>query len=262
MKKPQLSDFGLTEKLVELNKQQHDEYWKRLEAYIEKRKFIIRTLFILSLVVTFIAFVIVACTGFEKNTTGYSMGICLLLDMILGLVWFQTHTDTTGDISIDRRIEIKKEVIDQKIDKAIESYKKAVSEYEEKVLSINEYSLVKAELLVPSFMEKGNFTSMGERWIVFTNIYLSNSRSFPDLQITIKEINNWEEKYYELIERQKSIEPKFKKKLGISPEDKVEFYYPYTSMYSAMQGKREGEMVTVNGCVPYRIIKVINPSDN
>ncbi len=131
--------------------------------------------------------------------------------------------------------------------------------FENKSLSINEYSIVKAELLAPSAIEKGSFSSLGDRWIVFSNIYLSNSRSFPNLDITIKDINDWEDKYFDLLERQKKITPKFKKDLDISEEDKVEFYYPYTNMYYSLKGKRKGDIVLVNNCVPYRVKEVYTP---
>ena len=155
-----------------------------------------------------------------------------------------------GNLSDEVKDKIKAETIDSNVDDAIEKYNKAVEDYEEKAYSINKYSLVKVEVLAP--LE----TSLGERWIVFSNIHLSNSRSFPDIDVPNEFDAEFEAYYNQLTERQLNIVPKPKKHLNIT--GKMEFYYPCSDIFLAMQGKRAGEIAELWIGVRYKIITVIN----
>ncbi len=260
MRKPELQDFGLSETLVEKNKQQHQKCEEMLKVALESRKSTRKTILIVSLVITAIAFIIVAATGFETEATGIVMGICLFWDATYGIIYFQYSGETVWDLSYEKRKQIEAQVIDEKIENAIEKYNKAMAEYE-KSRGINEYSIVKAEMLIPPIMDNKEYTSLGTGWMVFSNIHLRNPQSYPDLALNTNDFSSFESKYFALIERQKSAPPKAKKNSPIPQEEKLEFYYPCSDMYMGLKEKKEGEIVELPIGMCYKILKVINLDD-
>ena len=252
MKRPELSDYGLTEKMIEQNKREHVLYDEKLRGYLENRKTNKKVICIISLIISGIFLIINMANGFETDFAGGCFAMCLFWDVTYGIYYLQTHDETVWDISYDKRDVIEKETINKKIDDAIQKYTKDVEEYEKKAHSVNEYSLVRAELLTPFG------TSLGARWIVFSNIYLANPRSFPDLENPNIFDSDFRARYEQLTTRQRSITPKPKKCLNIS--DKMEFYYPCSELFSATENKQAGDVVTIlYGSVVYKIIEVINP---
>lgn len=252
MKRPELSDYGLTEKMIEQNKREHELYDEKLRGYLENRKTNKKVIWIISLIISGIFLIINMANGFETDFAGGCFAMCLFWDVTYGIYYLQTHDETVWDISYDKRDMIEKETINKKIDNAIQKYTKDVEEYEKKAHSVNEYSLVRAELLT-------HFgTSLGARWIVFSNIYLANPRSFPVLENPNIFDSDFRARYEQLTTRQRSITPKPKKCLNIS--DKMEFYYPCSELFGAMENKQSGDVVTLlYGYVVYKIIEVINP---
>ena len=251
MKKPRLEDYGLTEDLLSLNKKQYDLYWNKIDEFLAHRKYVRKVILIISLVVTGFIFIINIADNFETDPAGYTMGICFIWDIMYGLHFFQTSDESRFNLSNEIKDKIKAETIDSDVDDAIEKYNKAVEDYEEKAYSINKYSLVKVEILAPFEL------SLGEHWIVFSNIHLSNSRSFPDIDVPSKFDAEFEAYYNQLTERQQNIVPKPKKYLNIT--EKMQFYYPCSDIFLAMQGKTAGETVELWTGVRYKIISVINP---
>ena len=250
MKKPRLEDYDLTEDLVALNKRQYDLYWKKIDECLAHRKYVRKVILIISLVVTGFIFVINIADNFETDPAGFTMGICFAWDVMYGLYFSKKSDESRFNLRDEVKDKIKAETIDSNVDDAIEKYNKAVEDYEEKAYFINKYSLVKVEVLAP--LE----TSLGERWIVFSNIHLSNSRSFPDIDVPNEFDAEFEAYYNQLTERQLNIIPKPKKHLNIT--GKMEFYYPCSDIFLAMQGKRAGEIAELGIGVRYKIITVIN----
>ena len=149
MKRPELSDYGLTEKMIEQNKREHELYDEKLRGYLENRKTNKKVIWIISLIISGIFLIINMANGFETDFAGGCFAMCLLWDVTYGIYYFQTHDETVWDISYDKRDMIEKETINKKIDDVIKKYTKDVEEYEKKAHSVNEYSLVRAELLTP-----------------------------------------------------------------------------------------------------------------
>jgi len=65
--------------------------------------------------------------------------------------------------------------------------------------------------------------------------------------------------YNNLMEKQKSIQPKPKKALNLDAE--LKFYYPCSDMFACMKGKNEGDKVTISIGAEYRILEVRNIED-
>lgn len=252
MKKPELKDFGLTEELLKQNKSEHETYYERLESHLKYRESVRNKILVVSLVVSVILLIINIAKGFEKNFAGISLGICLFWDVVYGLTYFQSKGESKWDLSLELRNRIESEVINRQIDEAVKKYEEALREYEKKAFTINKYSLVKADLVTPMG------TSVGIRWIVFSNIYLANSRSFPDIEIPYIMNKEFQDYYYKLTTKQKDITPIPKKHLNI--QDKIEFYYPFSDMFFAMEGKKPRDTAELlMGSIRYRILDVINP---
>lgn len=252
MRKPLLSDFGLTEQILEKHKANEKEVADREEHYLRWAKATRGKILIVSLVVTFVVFIIAGVLEF--NTFGCVMlSLSLFWDGVFGFYTYQTSDDTVIDISWSKRQEIRYNVIDKNIEQAIDDYNDALWKYK-KATAINQHSLVRAELLLPPIREER--MSMGERWIVFSNVYLSNPRSYPDIMISSLSDPSFKEYYYDLLEKQKKTPPKPKKALNI--EGDFEFYYPCSDMYLALKGKNEGDIVNLSIGTSYKILEVIN----
>ncbi len=252
MKKPLLSDFGLTEQILEKHEENKQEVKRREEHYLRYAKAIRKKILIISLVVTFIVFLIAGVLEFNTFSE-VMLALCLFWDGVFGFYMFQTSDDSVGDILWSKRQEIRYKVIDKNIEQAIDDYNDALWKYK-KAAAINQHSLVRAELLLPPIREER--MSMGERWIVFSNIYLSNPRSYPDIMISSLSDPSFKEYYYDLLEKQKKTPPKPKKALNI--EGDFEFYYPCSDMFLALKGKNEGDIVNLSIGTSYKILEVIN----
>jgi len=240
------------------HKRQTAKYYQAVQNHLDNKKQSKTIILIASLVITFIAFVISAATGFDKNVTGYSMGICLLWDVTYGLYYFQTKDDSTWDVSFEKRKEIEKNIINADLQKKTDAYNAALRKYEDS-LKINKESVVQVELLAPSI--SGGRTVVSTIWMVFSNIHLANPRSYPDMEINFLDVQSFRAEYNALIERQKSVPPRPKKHLGIGESEKFQFYYPCSDMFSAMTGKKPGDIVSLSIGVEYRILQVFNPDD-
>ena len=252
MRKPLLSDFGLTEQILEKHKANEKEVADREEHYLRWAKATRGKILIVSLVVTFVVFIIAGVLEF--NTFGCVMlSLSLFWDGVFGFYTYQTSDDTVIDISWSKRQELRYMVINRNVENAVADYNKALADYK-KATAINQHSLVRAELLLPPIREER--MSMGERWIVFSNVYLSNPRSYPDIMISSLSDPSFKEYYYDLLEKQKKTPPKPKKALNI--EGDFEFYYPCSDMYLALKGKNEGDIVNLSIGTSYRILEVIN----
>ena len=123
-------------------------------------------------------------------------------------------------------------------------------------VTINEKSLVKVEQF--THLSHDKLFSFGEIWVAFSNIYLENAGSFPDLDIKKLRTLEFKEYYYNLIEMQKGILPKPKKHLNIAEGD-LDFYYPCSEIFSVMEGKQKGDVVKIRGGDIFKIIEIINP---
>lgn len=121
--------------------------------------------------------------------------------------------------------------------------------------SVNEKSLVKVEQFRQ--LSPNNLFSFGEIWVVFSNTYLENANSYPDINIEKWTNLEFRECYYNLIEMQKEILPKPKKHLNISEGD-LDFYYPCSEIFTAMKGKVSGDIVKIRGGDIFKILEVVN----
>ena len=252
MRKPLLSDFGLTEQILEKHKANEKEVADREEHYLRWAKATRGKILIISLVVTFVVFIIAGVLEF--NTFGCVMlSLSLFWDGVFGFYTYQTSDDTVIDISWSKRQELRYMVINRNVENAVADYNKALADYK-KATSINQYSLVRVELLLPPI--SGDRMSIGEQWMVFSNVYLSNPRSYPDIALSNLKNPSFEAYYYDLLDKQKKTPPKPKKALNI--EGDFRFYYPFSDMFLALKGKNEGDIVDLSVGTSYKILEVIN----
>lgn len=252
MKKPLLSDFGLSEQLLKRYEEQEAEVERKLKGHLCERKETRKKIGIASIVITIIA-LIVACTLKFDLAGQVIIGIPVFWDVIFGLYYFQTSDDSTWDISYDKRQEIKYSVVDKRLEKAIEDYNEAMRQYK-KASAITQDSLVKVAMLLPSIDKKE--TVLTEQWIAFSNIYLANPRSFPDISMYDCTSPAFRKYYNDLIEKQQDIKPRPKKALNLDVE--LKFYYPCSDMFACIRGKNEGDKITTSLGVEYRILEVRN----
>lgn len=230
-------------------KEQQDLAKRKLLAYEQSVKDRYNIIGIVSFFILFISFLISAAMNFS-DITGYIWGIPLAWFSVYGFIWIQTFS-LGIDISYEKRKELYDSVVDKDLEKRVSMYHDALYKYE-KSLIINKYSVVKAVLCLPPDYEKGIRTL----WIVFSNIHLANPRSFPDID-TPRHINDDFKRYYNyVIAKQSHIIPKPKKALNITGEFK--FYYPCSDLFIALDGKKAGDEVFVNGVTKYKILEVIN----
>lgn len=246
MKKPALSDFNLTPELLKLNEKQHELYQKKLEEYIASKKEKSKTILICFILASLLALIMILTT--ESLFWEISFGLLSVMDVVTGFYYFQTKECSIWNVDMDIRMKINEEVIDQEIDKNVNKYETALKEYEEKKFCINEYSLVKTKM---SVLE----TDIGIQWLVFSNKHLANPRSFPTLDLPDHSNLEFEDYYYQLIEKQSSKIPKPKKHLNITED--MFFYYPCSDLFLAVKGKREGDRVQC-GFGTYEILEVRN----
>lgn len=250
MRKPLLSDFGLSEQLLKRYEEQEAEVERKLKGHLCERKKTRKKIVIASIVLTIIA-QIVACTLKFDIVVQVIIGILVFWGVIFGLYYFQTSDD--WDISYDKRQEIKYSVVDKRLEKAIEDYNEAMRQYK-KASAITQDSLVKVAMLLPSIDKKE--TVLTEQWIAFSNIYLANPRSFPDISMYDWTSPAFRKYYNDLIEKQQDIKPRPKKALNI--DGKLKFYYPCSDMFACMKGKNEGDKIAISIGVEYRILEVRN----
>lgn len=255
MRKPLLSDFGLSEQLLKKHEEQEVEVERKLKGYLCEKKETRKKIGIASIVITIIALIIACALKFELAGQ-VIIGIPVFWDVIFGLYYFQTSDESTWDISYDKRQEIKYSVVDKRLETAIEKYEEAMRQYK-KESAINQDSLVKVAMLLPSIGKEEPVLT--EQWIVFSNEYLMNPRSFPDLSMYDWTSVAFRTYYNKLMEKQKSIHPKPKKALNLDAE--LKFYYPCSDMFACLKGKNEGDKVTTSMGVEYRILEVINIED-
>ncbi len=123
-------------------------------------------------------------------------------------------------------------------------------------ITINEKSLVKVEQF--RRLAPNKLLSFGESWVVFSNMYLENYTSFPELNLRKWKTEEFREYYYNLVEIQKGILPKPKKYLNIAEGD-LDFYYPCSEVFSAMYGKQRNDIVKICGGDILKILDIINP---
>ena len=130
MKKPELKDFGLTEELLDLNKKQHEKYYKQLEEYCNSVKKIKIAIIVISLIITFIAFIVNCANGFKSEDAGITLGIFAFWDITVVLCCFQSLDASIWDIRESKKDEIKTRTMNISLDTAVEKYNKAVRDYE------------------------------------------------------------------------------------------------------------------------------------
>lgn len=130
MKKPELKDFGLTEELLDLNKKQREKYYDKLEEHCESVKKIKIAIIVISLIITFIVFIVNCANGFENEDAGITLGIFAFWDTTVVFYCFQSLDASTWDVRESKKDEIKAKTMNLSIDAAVEKYNKAVRDYE------------------------------------------------------------------------------------------------------------------------------------
>ena len=255
MRKPTLEEFGLTEGSLKKYEQQEEEVERRLKGYLYEKEERRKKIGIASICVS--AFIILGSIVAKfDEVSQILLSICLFWDVTFGFVYFQSKGETTWSISWDTREKIKYSVIDKKFEQSIKDYDEAMRQYK-KASAINQDSLVKVAMLLPSIGKEE--TVLAEQWIVFSNEYLANPRSFPDVSMYDWTSAAFRTYYNNLMEKQKSIQPKPKKALNLDAE--LKFYYPCSDMFACMRGKNEGDKVTISIGAEYRILEVRNIED-
>lgn len=131
MEKPELKDFDLTECKINLYEKQQKEYYNKLDEhckYIKKAK---TTIISISLIITLIVLIINIAIGFEDvEGAGITLGICIFWDVTVVLYCFQSLDSSIWDIGENKKSEIKLQIVDISLEKAVENYNKAVRNYE------------------------------------------------------------------------------------------------------------------------------------
>ena len=130
MKKPELKDFGLTEELLDLNKKQQEKYYKKLEEHCESVKKIKIAIIVISLIITFIMFIVNCAYEFESEVAVIILGIFSFWDSTVVLYCFGSLDSSICDVRESKENEIKAQTLDLSLDKAVENYNKAVRDYE------------------------------------------------------------------------------------------------------------------------------------
>ena len=252
MRKPTLEEFGLTEGSLKKYEQQEEEVERRLKGYLYEKEERRKKIGIASICVS--AFILIGSIVAKfDEVSQVLLGICLFWDVIFGLVYFQSKGESTWSISWDTREKIKYSVIDKNFEQSIKDYEEAMRKYK-KANAINQYSLVRVAMLLPSIDKKESV--LAEQWIAFSNEYLANPRSFPDVSMYDWTSSAFRTYYNALMEKQKDIQPRPKKALNLDGE--LKFYYPCSDMFACMKGKNEGDKVTTSLGVEYRILEVRN----
>lgn len=250
MKKPELIDFNLTEDLLALNKKQISLFEKALDEKANQRNSICMTISIISAIVTFIAILI----SYEFFIVLGVWDSFLLLFFGQWGFWWKNRSDVSETV----KEETRSLFVDRELAKRISAYHNAVYEYNNKT-RVKEHSLVKVVLLLPDIGSPGEFTEVSTSWCVFSNIWLSNPQSFPDIEIPENIDEAFTKYYYNLMEKQKDRVAKPKK--GLNIKEPLNFYYPCSDMYGVLFGKNPGDIVTLKVGLPYKILEVINPED-
>ncbi len=257
IQKPELEDFNLTKELLKINQEQHNEADKKIRNCFKEstrnRNEKLKKIGLISGGISVLLFFLALSTSFSEITMVF-LTICLFWDLMYGLYAFQKSGENAAVNSeiIDR---IKQETIDENLEKSIKDYNIAIKKYW-KATAINENSIVKAELVMPSINKEEKYFAVGEVvWIVFSNKYLANPQSYPDIYIPREQDENFLTYYNTLIEKQKKIKPKLKKSLGL--EGEVLFFYTCSDMFLKAKEKHKGDIIIlfVGG---YRILEVIN----
>lgn len=129
MKKPELTDFNLTEEKLNLYERQRKSYYDRLEEHCAHISRIKRTIIWASLIITLLVLIINIAIGFEDlDGAGISLGICFFWDVTVVLYCFQSLDDS--DIGENKKSEIKAQTINFYLEKNVENYNQAVRDYE------------------------------------------------------------------------------------------------------------------------------------
>lgn len=260
MKKPELHDFGLDEKSIAENKRQHDRSHQLLEEYVLKRKSIRKTILIISIVAVCIIIVSCLIIGFNNTACGILLGLSLFWMVTYGVIYFQYSSETSWDISYDKKKEIEDSVVDKRLEQSIANYNRAIDKYEES-LKVNEHSVIEVEMLLPDFGLDKKRHSLGITWMCFSNIHLANPQYYPNINANKKNIDydDFESYYKSIIEMQKSFPPEPKKDTPIPHGAKLEFYYPCSDAYLTLKGKKVGDIVELPyGVCGYKILQVFN----
>lgn len=259
MKKPELSNFNLTQEMIDLYQSQHESFRKNLDERLQSKKKLYIGIFIVSIIITILSAIIIFANGFDKDIFGYVVGSFVVFDIVWGCICFKDNDEWSLSSSECERI--KSETIDQDLEKKVLNYEKALKIYD-KSITIRELSLVKAELLCPKIdIRNGSingYHSIGMRWMVFSNKYLANPENYPELRVTMENQDYFDELYLSTIEKQKKTPPRLKCDIPVSTSNQLEFYYPCSIVFSAMENKKPGDIVTTCLGVNYRILEVIN----
>ena len=131
MKKPELEDFGLTEEDLELYNKQEMNYYKCLDEHCEYLKSIKKTVICVSLIITFIVLIINIALGFEdEEGAAMTLVICVFWDITVVSYCFSSLNDSAWDIRESKKSEIRALTMDTSLKEAVDSYQKALREYE------------------------------------------------------------------------------------------------------------------------------------
>lgn len=252
MKKPRMEDYGLTEELIKEYDRQKSRMRDLVEGYRTKKK-------INLLVLIAIACIIIVCIIVKKDDpSSWSAALFFIAFPALGVfLWILDAYE--GSISDEKRKEIENQVVDKKLENAVQKYNDATWKYIFLPISstLNEKSLVNVDLLNLAIFE--NDRPIRNFWIVFSNIYLKNAKDYPEITSYMRNSDEFEDYYNNLIERQKSHPPVLKSNLNI--EGEVEFYYPCSDLFFELEGSKEGDIVETGIGVRYKIKKIINWDD-
>ena len=196
MQKPELKDFGLTKDLLRKHEEQKKAVERKLLKYLQEKKDKRKTFAIFYFLASIIVLIIILATEFSEFSRIllgiYGVGIPWVIVVCL----IKTE-ETIRDISVSERTEIENSIIDRKLERLISDYNYALCRYKE-TTSINEKSLVKCEQFIRLTPDK--LLSMGDVWVVFSNEYLENVASFPNLNMKIKATPEFKEYYHNLLE--------------------------------------------------------------
>lgn len=131
MKKPELSDFGLTQEKLNIYEKQESNYYNRLDEHCKNVKSVKKTIIWISLILTLVVLIINIAIGFEDvEGAGITLGICAFWDITVVFYCFQSLDATIWNIGENKKSEIRRQTINISLEKAIEEYNKALREYE------------------------------------------------------------------------------------------------------------------------------------
>lgn len=250
MKKPELKDFELTEEMLIRNKKENADLDREIERIAnerkKRRKIILYVLIAVSIVVLFICLF----SSFE-SIAGAFLILCVFCDIGWGIYVFNTQGETVSNFDMHEWYELKQKIVNCEIEERIKTYDAALEEYNAKKSCINEQSLVKVKVFLTDDIV------ISETWVVFSNVYLSNPQSYPNICVPDKYDEEFEKYYQNILQKQKKTMPKPKKRLGI--EGKLAFYYPCSDLFMKLKDKRVGDKVTIGIGATYQILNVYNP---